>query len=221
MGEKAMKTKNKVINVELHEALSLFRNQFALKSLMYQQTEWNYYAGGSGNDTIIILPGGLGTGEAAFLYLLELGKNHKVISPVYPHLDSMDELSEGIKEIIDNEKAENITLFGVSFGGLLAQCFMKKFADKVTNLILAHTATNITGYENDDIHKTVDNLHRGIDVLRKLPAFMIRFMLKRKYRKLAQRMGDEAWFWKHYLKDIAGRSTKESVLSSLESMLNF
>lgn len=125
----------------LYDNLLTFRKEHSPKKLLCLDKEWTYYSCGKGKNTIIILPEGLGTGEAAFCYIQSLEKSHKIISPIYPLVSTVDELVEGINKMIEVESAEHITIFGASFGGILAQCFMKKYWNKIEKLVLAHTAT--------------------------------------------------------------------------------
>lgn len=86
------------LQANLYDNLDSFRKEHTIKKILYRDKEWTYYSCGKGKDTIVILPGGLGTGEAAFCYIQSLEKRHKIIAPVYPAINTVDELIEGLRK---------------------------------------------------------------------------------------------------------------------------
>lgn len=203
------------------DALTLFRREHTLKRLLYLDKEWTYYSCGKGKDAIIILPGGLGTGEAAFCYIQNLEKHHKIISPIYPPVNTIDELVEGINKIIEAESAEHITIFGASFGGILAQCYIKKYSNKIENLVLAHTTTITSDCPKEDLKNSISLLNKTIKLVNTLPTFVMRSMLNTKFKRLSKKMIGEEKFWRQYFKEIVKTYSKESIISSSQSMLDF
>ncbi len=204
-----------------YDALTLFRREHILKRLLYLDKEWTYYSCGKGKNTIIILPGGLGTGEAAFSYIQSLEKHHRIISPIYPTANTIDELVEGINKIIEAESAEHISIFGVSFGGILAQCYMKKYSNKIENLVLAHTTTITSDCPEEDLKSSISQLNKTIKLVSTLPTFVMRSMIFMKLKRLSKKMAGEEKFWRRYFKEIVKMYNKESIISSSQSMLDF
>lgn len=204
-----------------YDALTLFRREHTLKRLLYLDKEWTYYSCGKGKDTIIILPGGLGTGEAAFCYIQSLETHHNIISPIYPPVNTIDELVEGINKIIEAELVENITIFGASFGGILAQCYMKKYSDKIENLVLAHTTTITSDCPEEDLRSSISLLNKTIKLANILPTFVMRSMVNMKFKRLSNKMVGEEKFWRRYFKEIVKTYNKDSIISSSRCMLDF
>lgn len=112
--------------------------------------------------TIVILPGGTGTGEAT----------------------------------------EQITLLGVSFGGILAQCFMKKYPNKIQKLILAHTSTIIADCPKEELHHIKGMLNKNIKLINTFPIFVMRAIIKNKFRGLSKKIVGEENFWKDYFDEL-------------------
>lgn len=207
--------------INLKQDFLLFKKEHSLKKLEYLNKKWTYYSCGKGKDTIIILPGGLETGEASFFYINNLERRHKIISPIYPAVNTITELVEGINKIIEAEGAENITLFGVSFGGVLAQCFMKKYSNKVQKLILAHTSTITIDYPKEDLKNMITLLEKNMKLIKPAPVFVLRSMLNKKYRKLSQRKAGEEELWNEYFDEVVKEYKKEDIISSMQIILDF
>lgn len=201
--------------------LTLFREQHKLKSLLVKDNEWRYFCVGKGDNTIVILPGGLGTGEAAFHYIKYFENHYNVIAPIYPDLYTMDELVEGLKKIIDHEAVTNINLFGISFGGLLAQCYMKKYSKEINNLILAHTTTVTSDYPSDESNKRISSLKKAIKIIDILPLFLLKIMYNKKFKKISEQIVVEEEFWEQYFKELIKDYDKNSFKSSMTRMIDF
>lgn len=213
-------TNNKSLAV-LYDDLFSFRKEHSVKRLLYSDKEWTYYSCGKGKDTIIILPGGIGTGEAGFCYIQGLEKKHKIISPIYPAINTIEELVEGLNKIIETETAEHITLFGASYGGILAQCFMKKYSNKIEKLVLAHTSTITVDYPKEELKDMINLLNKNIKLIKASPTLVMRSILSKKYSQLSKKMMGEEKFWREYFEEVVRTYKKEDIISSLQSMLDF
>lgn len=191
------------------------------KNLLVGDVLWNYICSGNGDETILILPGGIGSGEAAFHYIDRLERNYKVISPSYPEVNTMDELVAGINTILEHEEISNVNIFGASFGGLLAQCYMKKYKSRVESMILAHTAAITPDYPGEEKSRKRELLNKNIKLIHRLPLGLLKMLYGLKFQGLAKQISGEKDFWKQFFKKQVKTYTKNSVESSLKRMLDF
>lgn len=205
----------------LRDELTLFREQHKVKSLLIDDNEWRYFSVGKGENTIVILPGGLGTSEAAFHYIKYFENKYNVIAPIYPNVYTMDELVEGLKIIIDHEAVTNINLFGNSFGGLLAQCYMKKYSKEVKNLVLAHTTTITSDYPIEEANERINSLKKASKMVELFPLFLLKTMYNKKFKKISSKIVGEEEFWEQYFKELVKNYDKNSLKSSLARMVDF
>ncbi|MEE5993038.1 MAG: alpha/beta hydrolase [Oscillospiraceae bacterium] len=92
--------------------------------------------------TIVTLAGGSGLGDGFFLFSEEIAKHYSFISFNYPMaFQNNIELVDAMAELFHKLSAENVYLFGQSYGGALAQIMAKQHPDSVKGLILSATAS--------------------------------------------------------------------------------
>ena len=94
------------------------------------------------NVTLLVLAGGTGLAEGMFAMAKSFMDKYSLISFNYPmdfknNIDTADAIAELIKYL----KAENVYLWGQSYGGLLAQIIAKRHPEVVKGLILTSTAS--------------------------------------------------------------------------------
>ena len=94
------------------------------------------------NVTLLVLAGGTGLAEGMFAMAKSFMDKYSLISFNYPmdfknNIDTADAIAELIKYL----KAENVYLWGQSYGGLLAQIIAKRHPEAVKGLILTSTAS--------------------------------------------------------------------------------
>ncbi len=94
------------------------------------------------NITLVMLAGGTGLGDGFFAIAKSFMNKYSIISFNYP-MDFKDNVAtaDAIYELIRYLKAENVYLWGQSYGGLLAQIIAKRHPDTVKGLILTSTAS--------------------------------------------------------------------------------
>jgi pimeloyl-ACP methyl ester carboxylesterase len=144
------------------DQLLAFRTLHPIKKLTVGKNEWDYLAGGQGEETLVLLTGGLNSNEVWFqimtafekthrilsiryLYLVPLicnanewfEKTHRVLSIRYPSVATVAELVEGVAAILDAEHIQRAHLLGESLGGMVAQCLVRRYPERVDTLILA------------------------------------------------------------------------------------
>ncbi|MCM1578039.1 MAG: alpha/beta hydrolase [Ruminococcus sp.] len=94
------------------------------------------------NATILMLAGGSGLGDAFAAFARNFMDRYSLINFNYPlSYKNNDTLADAVAELIKVLKAENVYLWGQSYGGVLAQIIAKKHPEAVKGLILTSTAS--------------------------------------------------------------------------------
>ena len=174
------KTINKYYKDVSKEELKKF--QHFLKTHTLKKIDSNgqgieYYSSGRGEKTILLTPGGMGIlpPEYGFRYILKLEKDFRVIAPAIPEVKSLDEYSDVLNRILENEEIEKIIIIGSSGGGIFSQPYFMRNFNRVEAMIL----TNTFGPKKERNNKLVFKL------LRLFPAFFLKALFKKKGKKLA------------------------------------
>lgn len=191
----------KNVPLEQRKELLQFREGNSLRTIVVKDTKWEYLISGEHENTLLILTGFLGRAENGFKLIQRLSVNYKVISVNYPPVKKLNQLIYGIIAILDFEKINHISLFGGSYGGIIAQHLVRQYPDRVTNLILsATTAPNA---------KLGRKLNVVIKIIRYMPIRLIRRLIKSKFR--TQLKGSH--FNIAYFSEMLISLTKEDILS--------
>ena len=204
---------------ELQRDLLRFRTAYPPKTLMVDGCEWQYYAGGQGVQVLAILPGGLRSGEAAFRLALALENDFRILALTYPPLPRIAQWVEGLKAILDAERIPSAHIFGSSAGGMLAQCFVRRYPRYVLKLVLGDTS--------------LPDRERGLKYRRRswlmpiLPVGLARRLGRRSLPRLvAELPEDQRPFWLAYLSELLDQIYSRAwlVASSqvgIDYMLNY
>jgi pimeloyl-ACP methyl ester carboxylesterase len=121
------------------DRLKQFRLSHPYKQLSFRDANWEYISCGQSDETILVLPGALSTGESAFPLITALEADNHIIAPSYPLSLTMEGLCDGIAHILAAENVDSAHVFGGSYGGLVAQYFVRQYPGKSRSLILSHT----------------------------------------------------------------------------------
>ena len=119
--------------------LKEFRLTHPYKQQTVGDTKWEYIACGRGEQTIVLLPGALSVGESTFPLITTFENEYRVIAPSYALSLTMSGLCDGLARILETEGVTQAHVFGGSYGGLVAQYFVRRHPAKVCSLILSHT----------------------------------------------------------------------------------
>lgn len=174
-----------------------FRQNFPPHTLTIDRHTWTYYTGGlSAEPTLVIFHGGGGDAEAMFRYIDGFSENFHVIAPsIPPTVRTVEEAINGIHTILLNEGISRAHLFGVSFGGLLAQVYLRSFRETVASAVFSHTTSPAP-----HIAERV-NMQRALVAF--YPAALVRWLSKRNMTQAIERApdhasDDERRFWQAY-----------------------
>ena len=123
----------------LDARLSEFRSTYSRAELAHGGYSWRYWRGGAPGDAVLWLTGALGVGEFAFLHALRIGADFRVLVPDYPAVSGLNGMADGLAALLDAERLGAVHVVGGSFGGMVAQHFVRRFPERVRSLVLSHT----------------------------------------------------------------------------------
>lgn len=126
--------------------LKEFRLTHPYKQLTDGATRWEYIACGQGEQALFLLPGALSVGESVFPLITALENEYRIVAPSYALSLTMTELCAGLARILDAEALDRCHVLGGSYGGLVAQYFVRQYPNKVCSLVLSHTFVLSTKY---------------------------------------------------------------------------
>ena len=86
---------------------------------------------------MLLLPGALAAADSTWLTLPHF--RFRVIAPTYAPVSTMAELVDRIAGILDCEGIRTAAVSGGSYGGMVAQAFVRRHPDRTERLILSHT----------------------------------------------------------------------------------
>jgi aminoacrylate hydrolase len=119
--------------------LRAFRAAHPSKRVTVGGMVWEYIASGEGEEALLILPGGAMVGEAGFTRIPAFENRYRVIAPSYAPVSTATELLDALAGVLDAEGVDAAHVLGPSYGGLVAQCFVRRYPERVQTLILANT----------------------------------------------------------------------------------
>jgi pimeloyl-ACP methyl ester carboxylesterase len=124
---------------ELVAELLRFRERFAYRETQTAGWHWRYLDTAAGESTVLLLTGALGAAEMSWRTIEHLALRHRVLAPDYPAVDTMAELTDGLAAILDRERMESAHVVGGSYGGFVAQVFVRRHPARSASLVLSHT----------------------------------------------------------------------------------
>jgi pimeloyl-ACP methyl ester carboxylesterase len=195
------------------ERLKEFRSTHPYKSCDVDGVLWQYIFCGKGEKTLLLLPGGIHFAETWFKLITALEDEYRIISPSYPALPAMAEHIKGIYTICAAEGINKVHILGTSFGGWVAQCFVRHYPDMVEKVVFSHTSgpggisTALLGI--------------GQIMTQLTPERLLRRTFKRNYALLFSIPDQEREFWNAYLEELSLRTTKNDVLMQQECGRDF
>jgi pimeloyl-ACP methyl ester carboxylesterase len=127
------------IAAERWEELRKFRATHQPKHVTVKGVSWDYIASGEGGEGLLLLPGGAMVGEAGFTRIPAFEDRYRVIAPDYPYVSTAALLLDGLAGVLDAEGVREAHVLGPSYGGLVAQCFVRRHPERVRSLILTNT----------------------------------------------------------------------------------
>src|SRR5919202_347437 len=140
------------------------------KSLNIRGVEWRYVTGGRGEQTVLMFHGAVGGAETMRWLAESFADEYRTIAPTVADVRTLDEVCDAVSAILDREHVGRAAVFGGSFGGLVAQAFLKRRPRQVEHLVLLST-----GVPNRAVGARTE---RMMKFLRLLPFPLSRALLK-------------------------------------------
>ena len=198
----------------LEQRLQAFRRTHPYKEIEVEGLRWRYVVGGPGERTVLLPSGGTRVPDMYLLLFEALEPHIRVILPAYPPARTMESLVDGLAAILDAEGVEEADLFGSSFGGFVAQCFVRRHPVRVGSLILANTGAPGTS--------PLPVLPLLVRLFGLLPEGALRRMTAWNWRRWFVAPPEEEAFWYGLIDEIlATRLSKRDLIGALEEMLDF
>ena len=198
------------------ETLHRFRAAYPYKKMAINNVPWRYIAGGQGTETVLLLPGAHGTADLAWLVLPHFADRYRVVSLSYPPVNSMAALADGISTLLTRESIRKAHVVGGSYGGFLAQVFVRHHPDKTDKLVLSHTSP-----PDPRRGKRSAGALRWLTLL---PMGMLQTLFRKRLAGLVpeERGGADLELIKAQLREIVGyHLTKESIINTFRRVVEF
>ena len=150
-----------------------------------------------------------------YLLLFEaLEPECRIVAPAYPPVPTMSDLVDGLTGILDAERLEQVDILGSSFGGFVAQCFVRRQPGRVRRLILANTgAPGIS---------PLPALRLLIWLFARMPEELVRWGTGRNWRRWFIAPPEQQTFWWGLLDELLETQlTKADLVRALAEMHDY
>jgi len=156
---------------------------------------WEHITGGSGDKTVVIIPGGGGTAESMFSINAALESHCRVVSLTTPgSVVTVDHLVEGLCELLDSLHVERAVFLGHSLGGIAVQAFALLHPQRVAGLILSNTGIYLGARARI--------LPFAASLMSHLPhSMLVRQVNSQMHRLLSPLPAGDAEFWRAFIRD--------------------
>jgi pimeloyl-ACP methyl ester carboxylesterase len=196
------------------EQLQAFRRSFPYKDLTHGGVTWSYLTGGEGDSPLLLLSGALTIPDISWISITNCAARRRVIVPAYPPLKTMDGLADGIAAILQREGVEQVDVMGGSYGGFVAQVFVRRYPQLTRSLVLAQTQAPYA--------EVAARMRRFARLLRWMPMGLVRQMMRRMFRSMMPERSDEtACLLAIFDELIRYTLGKQDVIGILERMADF
>jgi pimeloyl-ACP methyl ester carboxylesterase len=189
------------------------------KKLVIKGVEWRYATGGRGEQTLLLFHGAVGGAETMRALASALADEYRTITPTIADVRTLDEVCDALSAVLDREHVARAHLFGGSFGGMVAQSFLKRRWRQAGDIVLL-------GASLPDPAARVRE-RRTMRSIRLLPFCLTRAMLRLEASRqlsapippdLAARVGE----YRRQLADYFDRRlTKETLLARISLGVDF
>ncbi len=187
--------------------LKTFRTQQKGMEIKINNSTWKYYDMGDEKSefAIVFLHGTTGSREIFWLQMRFLMSTFRVISLDIPPIRGIENLSQGIYEILDGIGVKKVVLVGTSFGGYLAQFFTSKY-EMVEKLVLSNTFITTHLYHQ--------RYKRLLSFEKLIPFFLIKRIMKKSLQTIEH---DQTR--KYLLAQLNHHISKTTLMARLKSFV--
>lgn len=179
-----------------NDRLQAFRQRYPYQTTEIQGIPWRYLDAGESDQALLLLAGGTAVAELSFQTIEHLAQRFRVIAPDYPPLGRLEPLFSGYATLLERLGIERFSLMGGSYGGWMAQSFVRQYPERIDKLVLS-----AIGPPDPDNSRQIARL---LLLLRLAPTALLRALARRSFARL---LSDE---------DMPGRAL---LLAQLEEIL--
>jgi len=194
-----------VLAVTLQEQLNAFYASAPVSSFQHDGVEWTYRACGSGTQGLLLLPGAVGDGEAFFTLVPFLIDTHRILAIAYPCVESLPRLLDGLRAMLDRERLVSTDMVGGSFGGLVAQAFLRQFPERTRRIVLSATGPA-------KVERAASN-QKWARRIGRLPIGVTRALLRAIVRVTLKNVSVDREFWRAFYGRAIDRVAREDVVA--------
>ena len=196
------------------EKFSAFLKAYPYRFVTSEGIEWAYIAAPPGGEDLLALSGALCAPEVSWKTITGLAGQYRVIAPEYPPVTSMDRLADGIAAILRHEGVASAHVLGGSYGGFVAQVFVRRHPQLVRSLVLSHTLP-----PSPESSESVQKMLRWLALL---PEGALRWLMaKRLSGLLPEKTPETAVLHATYQEMLRFRLTKADMLALLARTVDF
>jgi pimeloyl-ACP methyl ester carboxylesterase len=197
----------------LHQQLEALQRDHPARRLVVRGTEWSYVAVGAGRQGLLLLPGAAGGGEAYLRLVPELQDRHRLLMIRYPAVDGLDAMLAGLEAIVAAEGVRTADAIGGSFGGLVAQAFLRRFPARTGRVVLSGTGPA-------EPRRAASN-ERWLPVARAVPMGLVHLALRLAVSRVLRNVQEEPEFWRGFYRRAIDAMTREDLLSRYRVSMDF
>lgn len=162
---------------------------------------------------VFVLAGGTSIAETSFQTLEHLTQRNRVIAPDYPPIGRLDALFSSALCLLDQLGVAQFSLVGGSYGGWMAQSFVRSCPDRVKKLVI--TASGPPDPENSR------QIEKMLPLLRLLPTALLRKMLLGAFSNLVKAGQSNQQFLFAHLKEILyNRVQRADLITSMQRLVD-
>lgn len=173
-----------------------------------------YSVAGSGSEALVILPGALGAGGLLIPLLAPLAGARRLLAlETFPRAARIDELLDWLGALFEAEGVSRWVIYAGSFGGLIAQCLLRRWPERTEAVILSGTGI-------PDPEQARKN-RKFLRLLPWLPMPLLRAALRLLVRLILARVRERREEWKRAFLPLVGTLTRADVVSRYQLAIDF
>jgi len=197
------------------EELRAFRSLHPERAIAAGQDRWRYRMLASAGPALLLIPGGELVNDLAFQFATAMSNaSWRVIYPAYPRVSSIDDLADGLVAILDAENIDHAAILSASFGGAVAQVFVRKYPSRVSALMLSNTGV--------PLRWLLPAQWTVLSMVKLMPWPTLCKLLKRAFAKVLNPSDKDVPFWSAYFEELlSSRLTKADVVANIRQQVEY
>ena len=191
----------------------MLRSEARWHDVPWRGRSLRYLSRGNGSETLLVLPGMAGGPELGALLLSGLLPEFKVIVPAHPPVGTIAETVESLDAVLAHAQTDRIHVLGKSYGGCVAQAYVRARPDRAASLVLYVTVV-------PDRTRLAQHT-RARWLLHNLPWSVVRWGLRAMAVRTARQVPTERPFWESYFRDVCVPQDRAEVLALHDRVMDF